>query len=75
MDDNKKSVKEFKVGCSPLSSRLYAGWVLKSGAWGKTKHDVTDSAVIAVAQQLLQTEEKLRFSYKGEEYEMKVEKL
>jgi hypothetical protein len=65
----------FKVGCSPLTSRLYAGNVLKNGIWGKTKHDVTDSAVGAVAQHLLQLNEKLQFTYKGEQYEIKVVKV
>jgi hypothetical protein len=65
---------EFKVGCSPLTSKLFAGNVLKNGLWG-TKHDVTDSAVSAVAQHLLQLDQKMQFSYKGEEYEIRVVKL
>jgi len=65
----------FKVGCSPLTSRLYAGNVLKNGIWGNIKHDVTDSCVGAVAQHLLQLNQKMQFNYKGEEYEIKVEKL
>ena len=68
-------MSNFKVGCSPLTSKLYAGKVLKNGMWGQTKHDVTDSAVGAVAQHLLQLEEKLQFTYDGEEYELKVEKI
>ena len=68
-------MSDYKVGCSPLTSRLFAGKVLKNGTWGQTKHDVTDSAVSAVAQQLLQTGEKLQFTYKGEQYELKVKKV
>lgn len=68
-------MSDFKVGCSPLTSRIYAGKVLKNGTWGANKKDVTDSAVSAVAQQLLQTGEKLQFTYQGEQYELKVEKL
>lgn len=68
-------MSNFKVGCSPLSNRLFAGKVLKSGIWSQIKYDVTDSAVGAVAQHLLQTEEKLQFMYKGEKYELKVQKI
>jgi len=68
-------MSEFKIGCSPLTSRLFAGKVLKNGTWGQTKHDVTDTAVGAVAQHLLQLEEKMLFNYKGERYELKVEKV
>lgn len=64
-----------KVGCSPLTSRIYAGRVLKGGIWANNKTDVTDSAVNAVAQQLLQTGEKLQFTYLGDRYELKVEKI
>ncbi len=66
---------DFKVGCSPLTSKIFAGKVLKNGMWGKTKHDVTDTAVGAVAQHLLQLDEKMEFTYQGEQYELKVEKL
>lgn len=65
----------FKVGCSPLTSKIYAGNVLKNGTWGNVKHDVTDTAVSAVAQHLLQLNEKVHFVYKGESYELKIEKL
>ena len=68
-------MSDFKVGCSPLTSRIYAGRVLKNGTWGQTKHDVTDTAVGAVAQHLLQLDEKLQFKYQGEIYELKVEKV
>ena len=68
-------MSNFKVGCSPLTSKLYAGNVLKNGMWGNTKHDVTDSAVSAVAQHLLQLDQRMQFNYKGEEYEIKVVKV
>jgi len=68
-------MSDFKVGCSPLTSRLFAGKVLKNGTWGQQKHDVTDTAVGAVAQHLLQLEEKMQFNYEGELYELKVEKV
>lgn len=66
---------EFKVGCSPITSEIYAGVVLKNGMWGKTKHLITDSAVSAVAQHLLQVEQKLQFKHEGEAYELKVVKI
>ncbi len=65
-------MSDFKVGCSPLTSKLYAGKVLKNGTWGVTKYDVTQSAVGAVAQHLLQINEKLEFQYGGRTYELKV---
>ena len=68
-------MSDFKVGCSPLTSQLFAGRVLKDGTWGKNKHDVTDTAVGAVAQHLLQLDEKMQFIYEGERYEIKVEKV
>jgi len=62
---------DFKVGCSPITSDIYAGTVTKSGLWGK-KHNVTDTAVGAVAQHLLQKDEELRFEYMGKKYALKV---
>ena len=67
--------KIFKVGCAPLSSKLFAGEILANGCWGKVKHDVTDSAVGAVAMHLLQKGEKMQFSYHGKTYEIKVEEV
>ena len=69
---NSNKMSDFKVGCSPLSSRIFAGKVLKNGTWGNVKHDVTDTAVCAVAQHLLQLDEKLQFKYRGKAYELKV---
>lgn len=64
---------QFKVGCSPLTSKIYAGKVLKNGLWGSVKHDVTDTAVSAVAQHLLQLDQRLQFkSHNGKTYELKV---
>jgi len=69
---NLNNMSDFKVGCSPLTSRIFAGKVLKNGTWGNVKHDVTDTAVGAVAQHLLQLDEKLQFQYRGKTYELKV---
>jgi len=64
----------FKIGCSHLTSKIYAGKVKKE-MWIGEKHDVTNSAVGAVAQHLLQLDEKMQFDYKGELYELKVVKV
>lgn len=66
---------EFKISCSPITGKIYAGSVLKNGTWGTNYKEVTDSAVSAVAQNLLHTDEKLIFSHKGERYELKVSKV
>lgn len=68
-------MSEFKVGCSPITSKIYAGKVSKNGLWGTTKHDVTDTAVLSVAQHLLQLNESVQFDYEGNTYELKVEKI
>jgi len=64
-------MSEFKVGCSPLTSEIYAGSVSKTGLWGK-KHNVTDTAVSAVAQHLLQKDEEMEFQYRGKKYALRV---
>ncbi len=50
-------MSKMKVGCSPLTSEIFAGKVLKDGTWGANKQNVTDTAVGAVAQHLLQLDE------------------
>lgn len=66
---------EFKVGCSPLTSEIFAGNVLKNGMWGAKKHNVTGTAVGAVAQHLLQKNEEMSFSYQGKNYALRVVEL
>jgi len=66
---------DLKVGCSPLTSTIYAGKVLKNGTWGANRTDVTDSAVGAVAQHLLQKDEMMQFTYQGKDYVLKVEEV
>lgn len=61
----------YKVGCSPITSDIYAGSVSKTGLWVK-KHNVTDTAVSAVAQHLLQKNEELRFEYRAKRYALRV---
>lgn len=62
----------FKVGCSPLTANIYAGQVIKDGTWKNIKHDVTDSAIIAVAHRLVILDEMLEFGYRGRTYQLKV---
>lgn len=64
-------MSEFKVGCSPLTSEIYAGSVSKNGLWGK-KYNVTDTALSAVAQYLLQKDEQMVFTYRDKEYSLMV---
>ncbi len=68
-------MSEFKVGCSPITSEIFAGNVLKNGMWGAKKHNVTETAVGAVAQHLLQKEEEMQFGYKGKRYAMRIVEL
>jgi len=65
-------MSDFKVGCSPITSKIYAGKVLKDGTWASGKHDVTDTAVGAVAQHLLQLGELSEFQYGGKTYQLRV---
>lgn len=68
-------MNNFKVGCSPVTSEIYAGNVLKNGIWGNKKYNVTDSAVPSVAQYLLQKDVEFIFTFQGKEYSLKVEEL
>lgn len=65
--------KEFKVGVSPLTNRIYCGNVSK-GKWGINKRDITDGAVSAVAEHLFKAEEALVFTIDDKEYILKVDK-
>lgn len=65
------SKSDFKVGCEIFSNKLMAGRVSK-GKWVGVKHDVTDSAVNAVATRLLKLNEVMRFNYQGKRYELGV---
>lgn len=67
---------EFKIGCSPLTSKIYAGRVKENNEWCNPKHDVTDTAPAAVAQFLLQTDQKIVFTYKnGKKYKLQMVEL
>lgn len=49
-------MSEYKVGCSPLTGKIFAGTVRenKDGVemWTSNKHEVTEDAVNAVVQRL-----------------------
>lgn len=66
---------EFKVGCSPITNKIYAGVVLKSGIWSGKKHEVTYSAICAVAEHLLAAKQKLCFELDGKNYELFVQEV
>jgi hypothetical protein len=66
---------KIRIGCSPITGTIYAGSVSKTGLWGNNKCDVTQEAVRAVAQNLLQTDEKLQFKYEDDWYELSVKKI
>lgn len=67
--------KEFKLGCSPITNTIYAGNV-KNGIWIGEKKDVTNTAVMAVAEHLLKANESVKFSdSKGKQYILSVKEI
>ena len=68
-------MSDFKIGCSPITSEIFAGNVLKNSMWGAKKHNVTETAVGAVAQHLLQKDEEMQFNYQGKKYALRVVEL
>ncbi|HAT4499313.1 MULTISPECIES: DUF7446 family protein [Pantoea] len=53
---------EYRVGYTPLSGRLYAGYVRKdNGKWEGSPHEVTDWAMFAVGQKLAREETDMLF--------------
>jgi len=67
--------KKFKVGCSPITSIIYAGNVNNDGTWAANKKDVTDTAVSAVAIHLLQLDQCMEFELRGKKYVIKVTEI
>lgn len=66
--------KEFKLGCSPITNIIYAGNV-KNGMWIGEKKDVTNTAVMAVAEHLLKANQCVKFvDSKGDSYILSVKK-
>lgn len=62
---------KYHVGCGALG--IYAGILNKKGDMWINKSDVTDEAINAVAQFLLEHEEALKFDYQGKHYRLAVE--
>lgn len=61
---------EYHVGCGAFG--IYAGTLKPNGMeWGN-KSDVTDEAISAAAQYLLQHDESMEFTYKDRRYKIAV---
>lgn len=61
---------EYHVGCGITG--IFAGTLNKKGDMWTRKSDVTDEAINAVAQFLLEHEEVLEFDYQGKRYRLAV---
>lgn len=60
---------EYHVGCGAFG--IYAGTLnSKNKNLWQNKSEVTDEAVSAVAQYLLQENKSMRFEYKGQKYKL-----
>ena len=64
---------EYHVGCGIIG--IYAGTLNKQGNMWTRKSDVTDEALIAVAQYFLEHDEAFEFDYKGKRYRMAVSEI
>jgi len=62
---------EYHVGCGITG--IFAGTVNKTNTMWVNKSDVTDEAINAVAQFLLEHEEAMEFNYQGKRYRLAVE--
>ena len=61
---------EYHVGCGITG--IFAGTINKKGDAWMNKSDVTDEAINAVAQFLLEHEEAMEFNYQGKRYRLAV---
>jgi hypothetical protein len=61
---------EYHVGCGAFG--IYAGTLDKDKRLFRNKSDVTDEAIRAVAQYLLENKQGLRFEYEKKVYVLKV---
>lgn len=61
---------EYHVGCGAFS--IYAGTLKPNGIEWRNKSDVTDEAISAAAQYLLQHDESMEFTYKDKRYRLGV---
>lgn len=63
----------YHVGCGLMG--IYAGTLNKSKSMWVNKSDVTNEAMEAVAQFLLEHKEAMNFDYRGKRYRLAVEPL
>lgn len=61
---------EYHVGCGNFG--IYAGILKKNGEEWKDKSHVTDEAMCAAAQYLLENEKRFMFEYHGKNYSLDV---
>ena len=61
---------EYHVGCGVFG--IYAGTLKPNGIEWRNKSDVTDEAISAAAQYLLQHDEVMEFTYKDKRYRLGV---
>lgn len=59
---------EYHVGCGAFG--IYAGTLKPNGIEWRNKSDVTDEAISAAAQYLLQHDESMTFTYKDKLYRL-----
>lgn len=61
---------EYHVGCGAFG--IYAGTLKPNGIEWRNKSDVTDEAISATTQYLLQHDESMEFTYKDRRYKIAV---
>lgn len=66
-------MSEYHVGCGAFG--IYAGILNKNKTMWKNKSEVTNEALDAVAQYLLQENVVMDFNYKDKKYTLKVEEV
>ena len=66
-------MSEYHVGCGAFG--IYAGILNKNKTMWKNKSEVTNEALDAVAQYLLQENMVMNFDYKNKKYCLKVEEV
>ena len=66
-------MSEYHVGCGAFG--IYAGTLNKNKTMWKNKSEVTNEALDAVAQYLLQENMIMNFDYKDKKYCLKVEEV
>jgi hypothetical protein len=64
---------DYHVGCGAFA--IYAGTLNKGGKLWRTKSEVTEEAINAVAQFLLEQEENVEFQYHNSRYRLAVTKI